>query len=143
MVFFAVNNVGKNYEYPMYLEELPEDEMWDVINVNVGAVTQMTRVVLNQMRLRARGAIVNLSSGSEFQPLPMMTVYAATKVYIKSFSEGIRAEYAQHGITVQHLTPFFINTKMNAFSDRLQVQYEKDTQFMRRLCVNSLRRKRN
>ncbi|XP_008216254.1 inactive hydroxysteroid dehydrogenase-like protein 1 [Nasonia vitripennis] len=116
-----VNNVGKQYTYPMYLGEVPEDELWDIINVNVGAVTLMTRLVIDDMKKRGKGAIVNISSGSELQPLPLMTVYAATKVYVRSFSEALRAEYSKFGVTVQHLTPLFVNTKMNAFSQRLQV----------------------
>ncbi|OAD61328.1 Inactive hydroxysteroid dehydrogenase-like protein 1 [Eufriesea mexicana] len=116
-----VNNVGMMYSYPMYFGEVPEDELWDIININVGTTTLMTRIVIGQMQKRGKGAIVNVSSGSEFQPLPLMTVYAATKVYIKSFSEALRTEYSRFGITIQHLTPFFVNTKMNAFSDRLQV----------------------
>ncbi|KAK2587761.1 hypothetical protein KPH14_003869 [Odynerus spinipes] len=116
-----VNNVGKQYSYPMYLAEVPEDELWDIININVGATTMMTRLIIEQMKTRRKGAIVNISSGSELQPLPLMTVYAATKVYVKSFSDAIRAEYSKYGITVQHLAPLFINTKMNAFSERLQV----------------------
>ncbi|KAL6267569.1 hypothetical protein P5V15_000643 [Pogonomyrmex californicus] len=116
-----VNNVGKQYEYPMYVGEVPEKELWDIINVNVGATTLMTRLVIGQMQKRKQGAIVNVSSGSEFQPLPLMTVYAATKAYIKSFSEALRAEYSRFGITVQHLSPLFVNTKMNAFSSRLQI----------------------
>lgn len=116
-----VNNVGKQYSYPMYLGEVPEEDLWDIININVGATTMMTRLVIEEMKNRKKGAIVNISSGSELQPLPLMTVYAATKVYVKSFSDAIRAEYSKCGITIQHLTPLFINTKMNAFSDRLQV----------------------
>ncbi|XP_076166474.1 inactive hydroxysteroid dehydrogenase-like protein 1 [Ptiloglossa arizonensis] len=120
-VGILVNNVGTQYSYPMYLGEVPEDELWDIININIGATTLMTRLVIGQMQKRGKGAIVNISSGSELQPLPLMTVYAATKVYINSFSKAIRAEYSRFGLTVQHLTPFFVNTKMNAFSDRLQV----------------------
>lgn len=116
-----MNNVGKQYEYPMYVGEVPEKELWDIINVNVGATTLMTRLVIGQMQKRKQGAIVNVSSGSEFQPLPLMTVYAATKAYLKSFSEALRAEYSRFGVTVQHLSPLFVNTKMNAFSSRLQV----------------------
>ncbi|CAB0018085.1 unnamed protein product [Nesidiocoris tenuis] len=115
-----VNNVGKQYTYPMYVGEVPEQELWDIININVGATTLMTRIVLPQMLLRKKGAVVNVSSSSELQPLPLMTVYAATKAYIRSFSEALRVEYQSEGITVQHLSPFFINTKMNAFSHRLQ-----------------------
>ncbi|KAK9305439.1 hypothetical protein QLX08_003562 [Tetragonisca angustula] len=116
-----VNNVGLMYNYPMYVGEVPEDMLWDIINVNIGATTLMTRIVIGQMQKRGKGAIVNLSSGSAFQPLPLMTVYAATKIYIKSFSEALRVEYSKFGLTIQHLTPYFVNTNMNAYSDRLQV----------------------
>lgn len=76
----SVNNVGKQYEYPMYLGEIPEQELIDIINVNVATVTLMCRAFIDEMKKRGRGAIVNVSSGSELQPLPLMTVYAATKV---------------------------------------------------------------
>lgn len=80
MFLFLVNNVGKQYTYPMYLAEIPEQELWDIININTGAATIMTRMIMPQMKARGRGAIVNVSSSSELQPLPLMAVYAATKV---------------------------------------------------------------
>lgn len=120
-VGILVNNVGMMYSYPMYLGEVPENELWDIIALNVGATTLMTRLLIGEMQKRGKGAIVNISSGSELQPLPLMTVYAATKAYIRSFSEAIRSEYSRFGLTVQHLTPFFVNTKMNAYSEKLQV----------------------
>nr|XP_033325770.1 inactive hydroxysteroid dehydrogenase-like protein 1 [Megalopta genalis]XP_033325771.1 inactive hydroxysteroid dehydrogenase-like protein 1 [Megalopta genalis]XP_033325772.1 inactive hydroxysteroid dehydrogenase-like protein 1 [Megalopta genalis]XP_033325773.1 inactive hydroxysteroid dehydrogenase-like protein 1 [Megalopta genalis]XP_033325774.1 inactive hydroxysteroid dehydrogenase-like protein 1 [Megalopta genalis] len=120
-VGILVNNVGMMYSYPMYLGEVPEDELWDIISLNVGATTLMTRLLIGKMQKRGKGAIVNISSGSELQPMPLMTVYAATKLYIRSFSEAIRSEYSRFGLTVQHLTPFFVNTKMNAYSNKLQV----------------------
>lgn len=135
--FFSVNNVGMQYSFPKYVSEASEKELFDIITINCGAVTLMSKLVLPQMKERKRGAIVNVSSGSELQPLPLMTVYAATKVsvpisslsflicyffkaYIKSFSEALRFEYSRHGITIQHLSPMFINTKMNNFSNRLR-----------------------
>lgn len=42
------------------------------------------------------------------------------QVFVKSFSDALRYEYQQYGITIQHLSPLFVNTKMNAFSHRLQ-----------------------
>lgn len=77
-----VNNVGMQYLYPMYMTEVPESTVWDLINVNVGATTHMTKIVLPGMQERKRGAIVNVSSSAELQPMPLMTVYAATKVEI-------------------------------------------------------------
>ncbi|KAK9498131.1 hypothetical protein O3M35_004009 [Rhynocoris fuscipes] len=115
-----VNNVGKQYTYPMYLGEVDEEELWDIININVGATVMMTKLVLPHMLAKKKGAIVNISSSSELQPLPLMTVYAATKVFVRNFSLALRVEYEKEGLTIQHLSPFFINTKMNAFSHRLQ-----------------------
>jgi hypothetical protein len=80
-VCLTVNNVGRQYTYPMYLGEVPQQELWDIVNINIGATTMMTRLILPQMQKRKRGAIVNVSSGSELQPLPLMTVYAASKVH--------------------------------------------------------------
>ncbi|KAL1514127.1 hypothetical protein ABEB36_003438 [Hypothenemus hampei] len=114
-----VNNVGKQYEYPMYLAEVPEEELWDIIKINVGAVTLMCRAFIDEMKTRRKGAIVNISSGSELQPLPLMTVYAASKTYIKNFTQALRYEYRGDGITIQHLAPMFVATKMNHFSDKI------------------------
>ncbi|XKL66273.1 hypothetical protein PGB90_009693 [Kerria lacca] len=115
-----VNNVGMNYPYPMYVTEVQPQFLQEMINVNIGATILMTRMILPQMQKRQKGAIVNVSSGSELQPLPLMTVYAATKIFIKSFTEALRFENQKYGITIQQLSPLFVSTKMNAFSHRLQ-----------------------
>ena len=83
LISVTVNNVGKQYAYPMYLGEVPQQELWDIVNINIGATTMMTRIILPQMQKRRKGAIVNVSSGSELQPLPLMTVYAASKAWIR------------------------------------------------------------
>ncbi|KOB71111.1 Steroid dehydrogenase, partial [Operophtera brumata] len=114
-----VNNVGVQYDYPMPLNEVPPSKSWEIINVNVGAVTAMSRMVLPGMVARGKGALVNVSSGSELQPLPLMTVYAATKAYVESFTKAVREEYSSKGIHVQHLSPLFVSTKMNSFSNKL------------------------
>lgn len=76
----AVNNVGRMYDYPDELGKVPTDLLWHMININIGAVTMMTRMLVNDMKARGKGAIVNISSGSELQPLPYMAVYSASKV---------------------------------------------------------------
>lgn len=86
----------------MYLTEVPEKEIWDIININVGAVTMMTKIALNQMKPRGKGAIVNVSSGSELQPLPLMTVYGATKVKIYLLSHNETSNSASFPISDVH-----------------------------------------
>lgn len=115
-----VNNVGIQYSYPMYFGELPEDELWSLININIGAATQMTRLVLPSMYSKRKGAIVNLSSGSKLQPLPFMNLYAASKIFLDYFADALRHEYRNSGITIQNLCPYLISTKINHFSDRLR-----------------------
>ncbi len=75
-----MNNVGVNTPYPMYVSEMTPKGIWELVNVNIGATVSLTRMILPQMQKRQKGAIVNISSGSELQPLPLMNVYASTKV---------------------------------------------------------------
>lgn len=77
---FSVNNVGINYEYPMRIHEMKREQMLNIININLVSTTMMTRIVLPIMLKNKRGAIVNVSSGSELQPWPLMTLYASSKV---------------------------------------------------------------
>lgn len=76
------------YEFPDNFDNIPEDLIWEIININVGAVSMMSRMVITQMKNNRRGVIVNVSSGTEAQPLPLSTVYASTKNYVKNFTLG-------------------------------------------------------
>lgn len=88
-VGILVNNVGSNQEFPDIFDNLSEEEIWKIINVNIGAVTQMSRMVIPLMKKNRRGVIVNVSSGTEAQPLPLMIVYSSSKVFVKNFSLGM------------------------------------------------------
>lgn len=68
------------YDFPDELGTISESLIWDVININIGAVSMMTRMLVNDMKKLGKGAIINISSGSELQPMPLMAVYGATKV---------------------------------------------------------------
>ncbi|XP_064635582.1 inactive hydroxysteroid dehydrogenase-like protein 1 isoform X1 [Lineus longissimus] len=114
-----VNNVGVMYSYPQYFLDVPEERLWQLINVNVAAATMMTHLVLPQMEKKKRGAIINLSSGSCHKPTPQMTVYTATKVYLDHFSRALHYEYKDKGITVQCLMPFYVATRMTSYSKSL------------------------
>uniref|UniRef100_A0A6B2EH03 Putative steroid dehydrogenase n=1 Tax=Phlebotomus kandelakii TaxID=1109342 RepID=A0A6B2EH03_9DIPT len=118
-VGILVNNVGRMYDGPDTIGHVPEDLLWDMVNINCGAVTMMTRLLLRGMVDRRKGAIVNISSGSELQPMPYMAVYGATKAYVRNFTLAIRNELAPYGITVQLVSPMFVVTKMNQYSERL------------------------
>lgn len=104
------------YDFPDELAHVDARLLADIIAINIGAVTLMTRMLVGPMKRRGRGCIVNVSSGSEQQPLPYMAVYAASKVYVRHFTLALAHELRPHGVSVQLLAPMFVRTKMNEFS---------------------------
>ncbi|XP_062997570.1 inactive hydroxysteroid dehydrogenase-like protein 1 [Elgaria multicarinata webbii] len=112
-----VNNAGVFYACPDYFTNLTEDKVWDLINVNIGAVNMMVHMVLPGMVQRKKGAIINVSSVFCCQPTPKITAYSASKAYLDHFSRALHYEYAPQGIFVQSLIPFYISTDVTKFSD--------------------------
>ena len=88
------------------------------VQVNVLALTALTRALLPQMIAQKRGAILNVSSSAGFLPLPGIAAYAATKAYVTSFSEAIRAETRGCGITVTALCPGPVDTEFAEVANR-------------------------
>jgi short-subunit dehydrogenase len=86
--------------------------------VNVLALTALTRALLPRMIAQKRGAILNVSSSAGFLPLPGIAAYAATKAYVTSFSEAIRAETRGCGITVTALCPGPVDTEFAEVANR-------------------------
>lgn len=77
------------YHHSDDLENQPIDDLWKIININVASVTMMCRMIIPHFKKRNRGIIVNVSSATQNQPVPLMTVYAATKTYVKYFTTGV------------------------------------------------------
>ncbi|KAF0040524.1 hypothetical protein F2P81_006422 [Scophthalmus maximus] len=82
-----VNNVGVSYPYPEYFLHIPDLDNFitNLINVNMTSVCQMTRLVLPRMAERSKGVILNISSASGMYPVPLLTVYSATKSVLPFF----------------------------------------------------------
>ena len=76
-----------------------------MIDLNVGALTDLCRAVAPGMIERKGGAILNVASTAAFQPGPKMAVYFATKAFVLSLSEALHEELKPHGIKVSCLCP--------------------------------------
>jgi 17beta-estradiol 17-dehydrogenase / very-long-chain 3-oxoacyl-CoA reductase len=113
-----INNVGMGYVYPEALASIKDSEefLQDIVMVNDISCLQMTRVVLPQMLSRKRGAIVNISSAAAFSPVPCLTIYSATKIFMDFITTGFRTEYADSGVIFQVVNPFYVVTKMSGLS---------------------------
>lgn len=102
-----VNNVGVILPFPTYFNEMYEDQWQQMIQVNIGAATLMTHIVLPKLEAKKKGAIINLASVSGCSPQPLQSVYAATKAYMDFFSRGLQVEYADKGTFFEDFFAFF------------------------------------
>ncbi len=76
-----------------------------MINLNITALVALTHRYLQKMRERKSGVIINVASTASFQPIPFMATYAATKAFVRSFSEAIAEENRPFNIKVTALCP--------------------------------------
>jgi short-subunit dehydrogenase len=76
-----------------------------MLQLNVVALTELTRAYLPGMLDRGHGRVLNVASTAAFQPGPLMAVYYATKAYVLSFSEALAEEVRGSGVTVTALCP--------------------------------------
>ncbi|CAG7832276.1 unnamed protein product [Allacma fusca] len=109
-----VNNVGIWYPYVDYFTDLPyaRKHSQDMIYCNVIPVTFLTHLVLPQMVGRRRGVIINVGGLTGAIPVPFISMYSATKVFVERFSESLAMEYKRQGITIQVVLPGYVATKM-------------------------------
>jgi short-subunit dehydrogenase len=98
-----VNNAGYG-GYGTFAETELDAEL-KMIQLNISALTALSKAVLPGMLARKSGRILNVASTAAFQPGPLMAVYYATKAYVLSFSEALANETKGTGVTVTCLCP--------------------------------------
>ena len=103
VVDLLVNNAG--FGLIGRFAELDAKRERQMIDLNVGALTDLCRAVAPGMIERKGGASLNVASTAAFQPGPKMAVYFATKAFVLSLSEALHEELKPHGIKVSCLCP--------------------------------------
>ncbi|WP_310468811.1 SDR family oxidoreductase [Sphingomonas sp.] len=98
-----VNNAG--FGLKGKFAELDAVRQRAMIDLNVGALTDLCRAVAPGMIARKAGGILNVASTAAFQPGPNIAVYFATKAYVLSLSEALHEELKPHGVRVTALCP--------------------------------------
>jgi uncharacterized protein len=84
---------------------LPLERQLDMVQVNVAALTHLTRLFLPGMIERRSGGVLSVASTAAFQPGPYMAVYYATKAFVLSFTEALAEELIGTGVRVTCLAP--------------------------------------
>jgi len=98
-----INDAGQG-QYGEFIDTDIRREL-DIINLNISSVVVLTKLFLKDMVERGSGKILNLSSIASKTPGPWQSVYHGTKAFIQSFTEAIRSEVKESGVTVTALLP--------------------------------------
>jgi uncharacterized protein len=102
-VDLLVNNAG--FGLIGNFAELDSRRERQMIDLNVGALSDLCRAVAPSMIERGTGGIINVASIAAFQPGPKMAVYFATKAFVLSLTEALHEELRPHGVKVSCLCP--------------------------------------
>jgi len=136
------NNAG--YGTVGIFSELELDREVGQVRLNVEALVELTGAFLSAMLERGEGAILNVASTASFQPLPGMAVYAATKAFVRSFSEAVHAELAGSGVSVTVLCPGFTETEFasvagaGSFEEKVPSVFVLDAKDVAREAVDGM-----
>ncbi|GAB3207205.1 SDR family NAD(P)-dependent oxidoreductase [Marinactinospora endophytica] len=111
-----VNCAGVAYEGD--LVRASRDELRQMIDLNVTALTELTRAAVVRMREQRSGTIVNVAAAAAYQPMPHLAAYAASKSYVLSFTEAVSEENREYGVRVIAVSPSGTDTPMNPGAGR-------------------------
>jgi short-subunit dehydrogenase len=98
-----VNDAGQGL-YGLFVDTDIFREL-DIINLNISSLVVLTKLFLKPMVERGEGKILNLSSIASKVPGPRQSVYHGTKAFVQSFTESVRSEVKDLGVTVTALLP--------------------------------------
>jgi len=107
-----INNAGFGKQ-GRFWESDPQGQ-FDMAQVHMMAVVQLTRAALPNMTARGRGAMINVSSVAAFLARGSGAMYHASKAFLNAFSEGLNAELRGTGVHVQALCPGFTITEFHS-----------------------------
>ncbi len=109
-----INNAGFGAHGRFW--ELVLERQVEMLRVNIHALVELTHLLLPPMVKKRLGGIINVSSTASFQPVPYISIYAATKAFVTSFSLGLEEELRPFGVTVVTLCPGGTRTNFLAAS---------------------------
>ncbi len=121
----VINNAGIGY-YGEF-SELPLSKHEEVIQLNISTLVEICHIAIKAFITHNRkGIILNVSSTLDRIPCPLMSVYAATKAFVTSFSQSLDYELQRHGISVLCSSPGQISTDF-----RKRASFGKSVEFNR------------
>ena len=119
-----VNDAGQG-QYGLFTDTDINREL-DIVQLNIGSLIILTKQFLKDMVARGEGKILNLSSIASKTPGPWQSVYHGTKAFVQSFTEAIRNENKDNGVTITALLPGVTDTDFFNKADMLDSKAVQD-----------------
>lgn len=105
------------------LEEQPLDDIYQMLQVNVNSLVHLTHEILPGMLERKRGKIINNSSVAAYMHFPCASTYSASKAAVMAFTNSLRLELKDTGVTTLLLITPGVKTRM---FDAIEDKYSKN-----------------
>jgi len=86
----------------------------DLIQLNISTLVALTHLFLPQMQIRNSGTIINIASMASFMPIPYMATYAASKAFVRSFTEAVSQECKPYQVHMMLFCPGLTKTNFNS-----------------------------
>lgn len=118
-----INNAG--FGLAGRFEALPLERQREMIDLNMGALVELTHLVLPSMIERRQGGILNLASTGAFQAGPGFAIYFATKAFVLSFTEALHQELKASGVRVTALCPGPTRTEFGAVAGVTSERFDR------------------
>lgn len=137
-----INNAG----FGLYskFEEQPLEDIDAMLEVDIRAVTLLSRGLAAEMVKQKHGYILNVSSVAGVAPIPRYSVYSGAKAYLVGFSQAIRHELVDKGVKVSVVCPGFTKSEFHDVSGHAKTTHMKKTEltpeFVCRVALKGLER---
>jgi len=141
-----INNAGIGGSNPFEAASLSSLDL--IIQINIRAVTFLTRLLLDEIKSHKRGYILNVASMASFSPIAYKTIYPASKSFVYSFSRGLNRELRGTGVSVSVIHPGPMKTNAEVTS-RIESQSNiarlglVSPKKVARIAINGLIRRRS
>lgn len=113
-----INNAGIMKSVNIHNSQETLEKLTQEIDINLKGPIQMSKIFIEHLKKQKTAAIVNVSSGLAFVPLPISPVYCATKAGLHSFTQSLRAQLKNTSIKVFELAPPATATELLSSMDQ-------------------------
>lgn len=137
-VDILVNNAGSGRVGLFH--EMAMDNDLEMLQININALTEMTKLFSREMIKRNKGKILNVASTGAFSPGPFIAVYYAAKAYVLSFSEALYKELKPYNVSVTALCPGATKTNFAKLAGKRDLPGAMEAKDVARAAYNGVMR---